>query len=198
MKMVSGIEMLLAVFILVSVLASGVQLIMHFRDMIYLESFEISYKLFEGLLAHILLLVIGLELAMMLVNHTTSAVIEVMLYAVARKMLIYTHSTYEMLAGVIALAGIFVIRKYLYCSEIGKITDCVVSAKDSVKSLNNLTGTNIPEEFGKSIADILKRLSNSKEINKGDTFQIANIELEVLEEQEGSPQKIKVSELGHN
>jgi len=198
MKMVFSIEMLLAVFILVSVAASGVQLIMHFRDMVFVQPFEISYDLFEGLLAHILLLVIGLELAMMLVNHTTSAVIEVMLYAVARKMLIYTHSTYEMLAGVVALAGIFVIRKYLYCSEIGKVTDCVMSGKDTVKSLNNLTGANIPEQFGKSVSDMLRCLAPSKKITKGDTFQVSNIELEVLEEEEGLPGKIKVTELGHS
>lgn len=198
MKMVFGIEMLLAVFILISVAASGINLIMQFRNMIDLKLFDISYDLFEGLLAHILLLVIGLELAMMLVNHTTSAVIEVMLYAVARKMLIYTHSTYEMLAGVVALAGIFVIRKYLFCSEIGTVTDCVMDGKDTVKSLNNLTGSNIPEEFGKSVADMLSCLSNSKKINKGDTFKVSNIELEVLEEEEGLPGKIKVTELGNS
>jgi len=195
---VSSIEMILAIFILVSVAANAIHLITLFGELINISSFEVSYELFEGLLAHVLLLVIGLELAMMLVNHTTSAVIEVMLYAVARKMLIYTHSTYEMLAGVVALAGIFVIRKYLYCSEIGKVKDCVMDGKEPVKSLNNLIGSNIPEEFGKNVADMIKCLSPDKKINKGDIFQVSNVELEVLEEEEGYPEKIKITELEDN
>ncbi len=68
---------------------------------------------FEGLLADILLLVVGIELAIMLVRRTPESLIEVMFFVIARKMLIKTGAIHELLIGVAALAGLFAIRKYL-------------------------------------------------------------------------------------
>ena len=68
---------------------------------------------FEELLSDILLLVVGIELAIMLVRRTPESLVEVMFFVIARKMLIKTGDIYELLIGVIALAGLFAIRKYL-------------------------------------------------------------------------------------
>jgi hypothetical protein len=68
---------------------------------------------FEDLLSDILLLVVGIELALMLVRRTPESLIEVMFFVVARKMLIKTDTFVDLLVGVIALAGLFAIRKYL-------------------------------------------------------------------------------------
>lgn len=68
---------------------------------------------FEELLSNILLLVVGIELAIMLVRRTPESLVEVMFFVIARKMLIKTHNVYELLIGVAALAGLFAIRKYL-------------------------------------------------------------------------------------
>lgn len=68
---------------------------------------------FEELLSDILLLVVGVELALMLVRRTPESLIEVMFFVVARKMLIKTDSFWDLLLGVAALAGLFAIRKYL-------------------------------------------------------------------------------------
>lgn len=68
---------------------------------------------FEELLSDILLLVVGVELALMLVRRTPESLIEVMFFVVARKMLIKTDSFWDLILGVAALAGLFAIRKYL-------------------------------------------------------------------------------------
>lgn len=68
---------------------------------------------FEKLLSDILLLVVGIELALMLVRRTPESLIEVMFFVVARKMLIKTDSFWDLILGVAALAGLFAIRKYL-------------------------------------------------------------------------------------
>ena len=68
---------------------------------------------FEELLSDLLLLVVGVELAIMLVRRTPESLVEVMFFVIARKMLIKTGAIYELLIGVVALAGLFAIRKYL-------------------------------------------------------------------------------------
>jgi hypothetical protein len=68
---------------------------------------------FEELLSDILLLVVGIELALMLVRRTPESLIEVMFFVVARKMLIKTDDFWDLILGVAALAGLFAIRKYL-------------------------------------------------------------------------------------
>jgi hypothetical protein len=68
---------------------------------------------FEDVLSDILLLVVGIELALMLVRRTPEALIEVMFFVVARKMLITADSFWDLILGVAALAGLFAIRKYL-------------------------------------------------------------------------------------
>lgn len=109
------LEIVLAAFIIFSVIASGYHLLLLLVDLLVADSAR-SYEIFQNLLAQVLLMVIGLELALMLIRHTPSRVIEVMLYAVARKMLIYTTQTWEIAIGVLALGGLFAIWKYLYLS----------------------------------------------------------------------------------
>ena len=84
--------------------------LLHFREAIEQSNLHSSY---EELLSDILLLVVGIELALMLVRRTPDALIEVMFFVVARKMLIKSDSFWDLILGVAALAGLFAIRKYL-------------------------------------------------------------------------------------
>jgi hypothetical protein len=68
---------------------------------------------FEEILSDILLLVVGIELALMLVRRTPEALIEVMFFVVAWKILIKADTFLDLVIGVVALAGLFAIRKYL-------------------------------------------------------------------------------------
>lgn len=67
----------------------------------------------ENVLGDILLLVVGVELAIMLVRRTPEDLVEIIFFVIARKMVIRTGEFYELLIGVAALAGVFAIRKYL-------------------------------------------------------------------------------------
>jgi cell division protein FtsW (lipid II flippase) len=81
-----------------------------FRGAIEESNLHTSY---EELLSDILLLVVGVELALMLVRRTPDSLIEVMFFVVARKMLIKADSFWDLILGVAALAGLFAIRMYL-------------------------------------------------------------------------------------
>lgn len=84
--------------------------LLHFQDGIEELSLHTS---FEELLSDVLLLVVGIELALMLVRRTPESLIEVMYFVVARKMLIKADTFWDLILGVAALAGLFAIRKYL-------------------------------------------------------------------------------------
>jgi len=59
-----------------------------------------------------LLVAIAAELALLFLFHRTSAAIEVLIFVIARKMVISGISGLDLLAGVAALAGLVVIRFY--------------------------------------------------------------------------------------
>ena len=67
----------------------------------------------ENVLSDILLLVVGVELAIMLVRRRPEDLVDIIFFVIARKMVIRTGEFYELLIGVAALAGVFAIRKYL-------------------------------------------------------------------------------------
>lgn len=75
----------------------------------------VNYDQLNDFLAQILLLVIGVELVIMLCLHLPETLLEVLLYAIARKLLLIpkTAGVADLLLGVLAIAGIFVIKKYL-------------------------------------------------------------------------------------
>ncbi|KYN78284.1 hypothetical protein A0J52_03135 [Clostridium sporogenes] len=124
-KIISGVmwlETLLAIFMIASVLVSSKDLISFIIQIFTLDVIP-SYDMFQKFLSHLLLLVIALELALMLVKHTPNSVVEVMLYAIARKMLVYGSSALEIFLGVLSLAGIFFIKKYLFSEQDKKLEE---------------------------------------------------------------------------
>ena len=88
---------------------------------VYIIEFQtpVQYSQLNDILGQILLLVIGVELVVMLSLHIPGAIIEVLLYAIARKMLLLPKSEgmVDVLIGVIAIAGIFAIRKHLLTND---------------------------------------------------------------------------------
>ena len=71
----------------------------------------------QSFLSKVLLLVIGLELALVLIKHTLDSVLHVVIFAVARKVLIFAESSWEVAIGVASLAALFAVRKYLFDHE---------------------------------------------------------------------------------
>lgn len=115
-KIIMWLEIVLATFIIITVILSCKDLASLAYNVFTTEAMS-SYELLQSFLSYVLLLVVGLELALMLIKHSPGSVLEVMLYAVARKMLISSSTTSEVLIGVIALAIIFFIDKYLHTKD---------------------------------------------------------------------------------
>lgn len=105
-------ETILAVVVLIAVILCSIPIIGELIGSA--PSFNIG---FDSFLAKILGLVIGIEFVKMLTRHTPGAVVEVLLFAIARQLIVYHTSTLETLIGMAAVAAAFAIRKYLFVNE---------------------------------------------------------------------------------
>ena len=101
-------EVIIAFIILIVVAINVIELVFG------LYSFElIVIPLdFEDLLYAMLALVIGIEFTKMLCKQTPESVIDVLLFAIARQLVIYQKSTIDLLVGIVAIALLFAARAF--------------------------------------------------------------------------------------
>ncbi|NLZ90864.1 MAG: hypothetical protein GX918_02965 [Clostridiales bacterium] len=190
------LETIFAVFVIISVVIGGVELFQYVKIILFAQPPDI-YNMFRDMLGYLLLLVIGLELALMLIRHTPGSVIEVMFFAIARKILIYTTETYEFLIGVVALAGLFAIRRFLFVPKISDIGGTTLSAATPVKDVNRIIGSHIPEDLANTLGGVIAHLAEAYEesIEVGKNFHIADVNMQVVAITGGLIEKIKVDKL---
>lgn len=176
------LENILAIIITIAIAIGMIDLIKYIVMIFQTSAFE-TYDVFQKFLGHTLLLVVGVEMVAMLVRHTPGSVIEVLLYAVARKMLISNAHMLEFLLGIASIASIFAIKKYLYVSDI-KDYDAIniFPATASISDINNSIGVKIPENLADTVGGLISYLSKQscREIHEGSYYRIADAELKVL------------------
>ena len=108
------LEIIIAVLVISFVIVGAIAIIISAKDLHFTKiGADGFYHTFEGLLSNILLIIIGVELAILLIRRSPESLVEVMFFVVARKMLIQSHAIWELLIGVAAIAGLFAVRKYL-------------------------------------------------------------------------------------
>ncbi len=78
-------------------------------------------------------IVVGIEFLKMLCRHNMDAVIEVLLFTLARHLIVNQRSMVEGLLCIVAIAILFVVRKYLFVPKIDKITETDSKQEEEVK-----------------------------------------------------------------
>jgi len=101
---------LLAILILGAAVIGTVEIIV--RDIPQLWRQPNEYDALHQIIQDVLLVAIAAELALLFLFHRTSAAVEVLVFVIARKMVISGISGLDLLAGVAALAGLVAIRFY--------------------------------------------------------------------------------------
>jgi hypothetical protein len=126
-KSLRFVEKLLALFLLILVIWGAVILVLSIPWLQLPENMLTFHKTLEQVLGDILLLVVTLELAIMLVHRKIEYLLDIMLFVVARKMLIGVTEITDIAIGVAALAALFAVRKYLLlcpgCTIVASSTD---------------------------------------------------------------------------
>lgn len=150
--------------LLIAVLLSVVVVLMTLKFTIgainvYIGGGEI---LIGDFLERMMMLAVGLEFVKMLCKHTPSTVVEVLLFATARQMVVEHTSTLETLIGVVAIAGLFATRKFLLC-HFDEIEKRVYRASQKTKITNVMSRINIPLEDGETLGMVVKNKLKSEE-----------------------------------
>lgn len=88
-----------------------------------IEMFSDTSKLldsghFNHFLELALNIVVGIEFLKMLCRHNMDAVLEVLLFTLARHLIVNQHSMLEGLLCIVAIAILFVVRKYLFIPKL--------------------------------------------------------------------------------
>ena len=108
-KITNAFEIVIAVLL---ILVIAIKVAEMFINLMGFQIVIISMD-FERILSAVLTLVIGVEFIKMLCKHTPETVIDVLLFAMARQIVIYHENSLDLLLGIIAIIGLFFVKKYL-------------------------------------------------------------------------------------
>lgn len=111
-------ELLVAVLLLVALFAALLGLVQSLSPAQLVKDPEA----FSEFLSMASTLVIGVEFVNMLCNHSMGAVIEIMLLAIARQMIVTHTSPLENLLAVLSVGLLYLFRKYLYIPSLDRKT----------------------------------------------------------------------------
>ena len=120
LKLSKVFELVLSIIILIIVFLGMMDLSRSvYQSYIVDFATPVEYSELNSFLAEGLLLVIGVELVVMLCLHVPGALIEVLLFAIARKLILLpkTSGMIDLFLGILAMGIIFGIRKYLLNQE---------------------------------------------------------------------------------
>jgi phosphate starvation-inducible membrane PsiE len=141
----SLLEILLSGLVLIGLLLSAVPLIRWMPGLL-IDGNEVEIRTF---LERSLDIVIGIEFIKMLAKHSPGSSLEVLLYAIARHLVVGHDSALENLLSVGAIALIFIVRKYFFVPAFGAhlpdghlapSTGCTPNRKQNrARTTNNLT-----------------------------------------------------------
>ncbi len=185
-QLTAYLEVIIAVLLSVGVMI-GIFDFGEYFTRIFLANASETYDIFQDFLGYALLLIVGIELILMILYHSTSAILELILFVIARKMLIYASSMSELVMGTVAIALVFVVMRFLVNPRV----DEFVSRQDANK-YSGLTqvrdvivdsGLNLPIDKGKTLDDLLHTYAEENDLilEEGETYQIGEALINIID-----------------
>lgn len=135
------VEILISIILLVSLLILSGHLALMLTGIFSIKSGLDTYL--QNFLNQAMSIAIGVELIKMLSKHTSGTIIEVLLFAIARQIVVAHGSPVDSLLSVVALTILFATRKYLFTS-FDDTSSVVVRGSQKVKVANVLARVTLP------------------------------------------------------
>lgn len=112
--------------------------------------------LFEIILGRALTLAVGVELIKMLSKPSPGTVIEVLLFALTRQMIVDHPKMFDFLLGIVAVAVLFAIRRYLFV-KFDESTSVIVRGSQTLKMTKMIAHVNINGPKEEKLRDYIAR-----------------------------------------
>lgn len=113
-KICEILELIVAVFVVIGILLS---IFSFLKDFQLFRNILDDTAAFKQYLDNIFVIVIGIEFLKMLCRPTSDNVMEILIFLVARHMIVDTTTTYENFVAVISVALLCIVRRYLHVAE---------------------------------------------------------------------------------
>ncbi len=197
-KLTYALEMIITVLIAIGIIIGLIDLARYFSA-IFVAAPSESYEIFQDFLGYALVLIVGVELMLMIINHSTKAIMELILFVIARKMLIYSHTMLDLVLGTLAIGMVFAILKFLVQNnnyeDIVKRGREVYSASTKVKDVLKKTGFDIPTDKGNTIGGLVCNLADEAcvPVEEGAEFISGDIKIEVVKATDGLIEAVKIT-----
>ena len=114
------LEMFLSVLLAIVIILLAGKLVVQIFDVGYLWN---EANAFAHFLESAMTLAVGVELIKMLCIHTPETVVEVLLFAIARQIVVSHSSIIDTMIGVVCIAILFATRKFLFMASDDKKTN---------------------------------------------------------------------------
>ena len=188
-KVSSFLEIFISVVLTVSIILVAVKLAMSLKN---IPNFDM-YPNYSDLLENCLSLIIGVEMIRMLYQQTPSTVFEVLLFAIARQIIVEHSNPVATLIGVISIAILFATRKVLFV-EFDESERVIFRATSKAKHVNSIIHVHIPCEDNQTLRDVLhKRFEEEQtEIGVGACTYFDNFGLRVAKMHNGDISRVEV------
>lgn len=167
-KLIHLFEILISIMLIIAILISIPDIVKYYID-IFTSSKEISIKLFNDLLAHIMMLVIAMEFILLLVTQTDSTIVYLITLVISRKLLIQSQSMTDILIGVIAITILFITRKFLLKSStveyLNQDSNKIFSAVSKIEEINMLYNLQIDDKGFHTLGGLVSNLFENEGID---------------------------------
>jgi uncharacterized membrane protein (DUF373 family) len=111
LEIIISIAVLIAIGISMMTLAGGLK---------YLMVYHLDENAFQNFLAIAFNILIGIEFLKMIIKYSVDTVIEVLLFAIARQLIVEHTTVFENFIGVASIGLLFLIRKHMFIPALDK------------------------------------------------------------------------------
>lgn len=161
-RIASYIELFVTFLLVLAIAALSIQFMIGIFDPnVYRGHYDAN--IMNDFLAQALSLAVGVEFVKMLSKHTPSTVIEVLLFATARQMVVLHNDATDTLLGVVTIAALFATRKYLFCN-FDETERTIFRASLKIKIANILAHVHLPEADNDTLGEVVTRMLTEKKI----------------------------------
>lgn len=190
------LEVFVCIIILVAVIAGFPDLIRYVVNIIKYKDVTISYQIVNEFLKHALLLIVGIELVEMIITRSHESILTLILFVIARKMLVHSDGMFDILIGSVSVSLIFLIIRFVLKDEKLMATiDNTFSASVTVKKISREYNMDIPQNLSNTLGGLiyeLAKIENVEEIKENSTFVYGDYIYRVISMKEGVIQRVRI------
>lgn len=193
------LEIVICISILFSLILSVPNLVRYALTIIKTADLKQNYELLNEFLKHALLIVVGIELIEMILTKSHEAILTLILFVIARKMLLYSVDLIDILIGSISIGLIFAIIKFVVKDDklMAKI-DNTYSASVPVKKIKEEYKLNIPQNMSNTLGGLvyeIAKIEGIEEIKENTRLIYGTYKFKVISMKDGVIQRIRIEEM---